>query len=131
MPAFFADLPTSALASSISLRTSVEMSAMALWTRVPTEGSSAPAVESRAAGGTLWATAPPPPSGAAGQGNAASSAAMTRSSAPSGAPPRACEGWGGGGPLSVPRRGRRQLLPDQVHHGGVGERRDVAELAVL
>src|SRR3712207_871843 len=61
-PAFFADLPTSALASSISLRTSVETSAMALCTRAPTEGSSARVVLRAPDGldGALWATRAPP-----------------------------------------------------------------------
>src|SRR4028118_669139 len=39
-PAFFAERPTSALASSISARMSVDTSAMALCTSDPTEGSS-------------------------------------------------------------------------------------------
>src|SRR5918998_3155157 len=58
IPAFFADLPTSALASSISLRISVETSAMALCTRAPTEGSSARVVLRAPDGfdGALWAT---------------------------------------------------------------------------
>src|SRR3954469_25751658 len=56
MPAFLADFPISALASSTSERTRVETSAMALWTRVPTEGSPAAVVVSRWAGDTLWAT---------------------------------------------------------------------------
>src|ERR671915_521732 len=70
IPAFFADRPISALASSISLRTSVETSAIALWTRVPTDGSSGPGTRTagdvvpgaRTAGDvldaleTLWAT---------------------------------------------------------------------------
>src|SRR3954467_12405610 len=40
MPARFADRPISDLASSTSLRMSVDTSAIALWTRAPTEGSS-------------------------------------------------------------------------------------------
>jgi hypothetical protein len=71
IPAFFADLPTSALASSISLRISVETSAMALCTSAPTEGSSAP--PGRPWDGVddaLWATGAPP-GVRAGQGNRA------------------------------------------------------------
>src|ERR687889_2272944 len=119
MPAFFADLPTSALASSISLRTSVEMSAIALCTRVPTEGSSGPAVASRGAGDTLWATGAPPSIGSAGQRNRAASL------------PRALGPPARRGPGSVLRGSGGQLLLDQVHHRRVGQRGDVAELAVL
>src|SRR5687767_1929906 len=60
MPAFLADLPTSALASSTSARISVETSVIALCTSVPTVGSTVSAV--RTAGDpldaldTLWAT---------------------------------------------------------------------------
>ena len=52
-------------------------------------------------------------------------------SAPRRVPPRACEWWGARGVLRVLRRSRRQLLLDQVHDRGVGQRGDVAELPVL
>src|SRR6476646_5964289 len=60
MPAFLADLPTSAFASSISPRTRVEKSAIALCTSEPTDGSVVPADPSRGAGDTVWATEAPP-----------------------------------------------------------------------
>src|SRR3954454_21309520 len=117
IPAFFADLLISALASSISARTNVDMSAMALCTRVPTEGSSA-AVASCWACDTLWATGAPPSERVlrrtAGQGNGAA-----RRPAP---PPRL--------PLIL-RRSSRQLVLDQVHHRRVRQRRDVAQLPIL
>src|SRR3712207_5691453 len=135
MPAFLADLPSSALASSISLRTSVETSAIALWTSVPTEGSSAPAVEFREAGDTLWATRAPPSIGTAGHPNRAArrrSARLRLPPAPlAGARPEPAKGGGRGGPFSVLGGCRGQLLLDHVHHRRVGQRRHVAELAVL
>ena len=60
MPAFLADLPISALASSTSARISVDTSAIALCTSVPMEGSVVPADPVRGAGDTLWATGAPP-----------------------------------------------------------------------
>src|SRR3954470_10658046 len=53
MPAFFADVLISVLASSISARTSVDMSAIALCTSSPTDGSWVPVARLDAA---LWAT---------------------------------------------------------------------------
>src|SRR5215218_2924216 len=149
-PAFLADLPSSVLASSISARTSVETSAMALWTSVPTEGSSA-AADATLAGDTLWATGASPSDGGAGSiGGVRWNRAVRRRPARPGiprpssrrpppghrpelgrggeAPPRACEGWGGGGPVSVLGRCRGQLVLDDVHDGRVGQRGDVTEL---
>src|SRR5687768_17152991 len=74
-PAFLAERPTSALASSTSARTSVDRSDMALWTRVPTDGSSVPAAwmagDVLDALETLWATGGSFFDGGAGQGNGA------------------------------------------------------------
>src|SRR5947209_8412467 len=56
MPAFFADFVISVLASSISARTSVDMSAIALCTSAPTVGSSVPATPAVPLGWALWAT---------------------------------------------------------------------------
>src|SRR3954465_5936649 len=64
MPPRLAEVVSSAFASSISERTSVDMSAIALCASVPTEGSAGPetrtAGEGVEGGGTLWGTHGPP-----------------------------------------------------------------------
>src|SRR3954469_7482700 len=106
LPAFFADLPTSALASSTSARISVETSAIALCTSVPMEGSSGAAAGSIRAGDALWAT-----------GLLLRRTGLLGGIVPHdrGARPRA--------PLGrvalVLRRGGGELVLDQVHHGGI------------
>src|SRR3954452_4961359 len=60
MPAFFADRPISALASSISLRIRVETSAIALCTSMAIDVSSSLETRGRPMVGTLWATGTPP-----------------------------------------------------------------------
>src|SRR4051812_27506075 len=131
MPAFFAERPSSLLASSTSLRIRVETSAIALCTSSPMEGSWGPVARLDVA---LWAT-----SGSSSVGgtntmivpDTASRRAPRSVKAPCRAPPRACEGRGAGGPFSVLGRGGGELLLDQLHDRGVGERGDVAQLAVL
>src|SRR4051794_17788699 len=126
MPAFFADVLISVLASSISARTSVDMSAIALCTSVPMEGSSVPVGRLDAA---LWATA--------GSSLIDGGLDMIVPDARRWRAPRSGEAeWPGSDtaprPLHSILGGRaRQLLLDQVHDRGVGERGDVAHLAVL
>src|SRR5215212_7945566 len=118
IPAFFADLLISALASSTSPRRRVEKSAIALCTSVPTVGSSFCGVTS--ADDTLWAT------GGSSFDGPAGSARLVSGIVPYGRRVRAPAS-----PSSVLRGGRGQLVLDHVHDRGVGQRGDVAELAVL
>src|SRR5829696_3407453 len=126
IPAFLADLPTSALASSTSARISVDRSAIALWTSVPTDGSSPAAVRTAGAAlgalDTLWATG----GSSCRCARARGSMVLVRGMVPHDAGPRAA-----GLSRSVLRGGGGQLVLDHVHHRRVGQRRHVAELAVL
>src|SRR5829696_5916687 len=132
MPAFLADVPTSAFASSTSARIRVESSAMALWTSVPTEGSSVWVLTSSWADDTLWATGAPPSDGCAGsvlfadpagQGNRAARRRAARPDRVQG-PRASLRAVGGRGCSSVLRGRRRELVLDQVHHRRVGQRGD-------
>src|SRR6476469_8658726 len=112
MPAFLADFPTSALASSTSARISVDMSAIALCTSVPTDGSAVPADTVSGAGDTLWATGAPPSFGAGLIESCPTGAGSTHVG-----PCRPPLARG----VSVLGRRGGQLLLDQVHHGVVGQ----------
>src|SRR4051794_14045299 len=139
MPARLTESPISDLASSISPRTRVETSAMALCTSAPMEGSPAPAGRVSPAGDTLWATGAPPSFGCpstSGWSRALFQGKWCRTTGGNAPPPppNGVVGGPGGAPdhgrLVLRRRGR-QLVLDHVHDRGVGQRRDVAELPVL
>src|ERR1700712_4900466 len=103
VPAFFAEVVISALASSISLRTSVETSAIALCTSTPTDGSSVGVDRPSGPGETLWATGGSSFVEGAGQRNRAPPAGPAPPG-PSQGPAASLRVVGGEGPFLSPPR---------------------------